>query len=114
MQSETGHCMHQHRLAKRWTLARPAFQVDRRFHVHERKWDELGEAARAYLQCTHAQQMACPVLITLDVPEHDGRGGLEAHAMGGLDRVQPGLRVELVRTDDAADLVVENFRGGAR
>ena len=39
---------------------------------------ELGEAARLLLQLAHAQQMARPMLVAVDVAEHDGRGAAQS------------------------------------
>src|SRR4051794_20513291 len=110
MQSESRDRVHQQRLAESRALARAALQIDRRFHVDERQWNEFGKTAGARLQRTDPQQVSRPIRIAFDVAEHDRRRRLEAYVMRGLDGPQPGISVELIRADHASDVVVENLR----
>src|SRR5688572_26673878 len=107
VQREPRDRMHQDRLAPGRTAPSVALVVDWRLHVDEGQGDELGDATGPRLQAADREQMARPMLGALDMAEHDGRGGAQAHAMRGLDHVEPLLRAKLVRADDGAYLVVE-------
>ena len=50
----------------------------------------------------------------VDMAEHDGRGRPDAVTMRAFDHFEPLRRRDLVRADDGANLVIQNFRGGAR
>ena len=84
VEDEAGDGVHEDGLAIGRALAGAAFAVDRGFHMHEGQRHEFGEAAGALLQCAQAQQMPGPMHRTLDMAEHDGRGGAQADIMGGL------------------------------
>ena len=75
---------------------------------------ELGEAAGARLQFAHAQQMPRPVPVAVDVAEHDGRRASEADVVRGLHHLEPLGGGDLVRAQDRAHLVIEDFGRRAR
>src|SRR3546814_6762050 len=49
------------------------------------------------LEVAHGQQVARPVHITVDMPEHDRRRRTQADAMCGAHHLQPLQRIHLVR-----------------
>ena len=114
VQGEAGDGVHQHGFAEGGAFAGPALQVHRCLHVHEGQGHELGEAAGPGLQVTHSDQVPRPVLRPFHMAVHDGGRGPESNAVGSLHHLQPLAGVDLVRTDDGADLIVENFRRSAR
>src|SRR5262249_34958763 len=93
-----------------WTTPGPALEIDRGFHVHERQRHELGEAARLFLQLPDAQKVSRPMLVAIDVTEHDGRGAAQAAAMCGTHHLEPLIGADLVAAEHGAHLVVEDFR----
>ena len=84
------------------------------FHVHERQRHELSEAAGFFLQIADAQQVSRPVGISIDMAEHDRGGGAQADGVRIAHHIEPLFGVHLVRTDDGADLVVEDLGRRAR
>ena len=114
MQRQPRHGVHQHRLAERRTAPRTPLAIDRGFHVHERQRHKLGEAAGFLLQRANAQQMPAPMFVTIDMAEHDGRRALQSGAMSRTHHLQPARGGDLVRADDGADFVVEDFGRGSR
>ena len=77
--------------------------------MHERQWHEFSEAARPFLQVSNPHEVPSPVFWLFYVSVHDCRGGAETHLMCCLHDLQPLVGVDLVRTDDRPNLVVENF-----
>ena len=114
MQHQPRHRMHQNHFAEGRPAPRAPLEIDRRFHVHEGQRHEFGEAAGLDLQIADADQMPRPVLVALDVSEHDGRGRAKAEPMRGAHHVQPFVGADLVVAQRVAHLVVENFRRRAR
>src|SRR5215472_9839178 len=114
MERETRHGVHEHGLAEGGSAARATLEIDRRLHVDEGQRDELGEAARSRLMLAHVQQVSRPVLGPIDVPKHDRGRALEALGVRGRHHVEPLRGVDLVGADYTPDLVVQNFRRGAR
>src|SRR6202048_3069551 len=84
--------------------------IDRRFHVHKRQWNELGETGGALLETSYFREVASPVRRTLHVTEHDGRGRSQSHLMGGADYFQPFPRAEFVRANNSTHLVIKDLR----
>src|SRR6516164_1920596 len=113
MQREAPDRMHQHGLAECGTAPGAALAINRSFHVDERQRHKFGEAARFRLQRTDAQEMSRPVLVAIDVPEHDGGRAFEASMVRRAHDVEPLLGADLVGTKNDAYLIVENFRRGA-
>ena len=58
--------------------------------------------------------MTRPVQRPVHVTEHDGGRGLQAQRVGGSHYLQPLGRIQLVRAQYSANLVIKNFRRGAR
>ena len=58
--------------------------------------------------------MTRPVYWAVHVAEHDGGRGLQAQRVGGSHYLQPLCRIQFVRAQDLAHLVIENFRRSAR
>ena len=75
--------MHQERFPPGRSSPRAAFQVDRRFHVHEGQRDKFGETAGIGLQISDAKKMPGPMTIMIDMTEHDGGRALETDMMRG-------------------------------
>ena len=113
VQGQAGHGVHEDGLAEGRPLAGLALEVHGRLHVDEGQRHELGEAAGLRLQAPHPQQVPRPMLRPLHMAVHDGGGGPEAGAVGGLHDLQPLFGVDLVRADLGAHLVVQYLRGGA-
>ena len=114
VQGQTGDGVHQYGFAESGAFSSPALQVHRRLHVDKGQGHEFGEAAGSGLQVAHPDQVPRPVLRPFCMAVHDGGRGPEPHAVGGLHHLQPLGGVDLVRANDGADLIVENFRRSAR
>ena len=115
MQREARDRVHQQRLAPGRAAARPALQIDRRLHVHERQRHQLGEAAGLGLQRADAQQVPRPVVRLIDMAEHDGRGAAQAqrHARSRITSSHCAV-VILSGQMHPAHLVVQDLGRGAR
>ncbi len=106
--------MHQHGFAIRRAAPGPAFQIYRRFHVNKGQRDELREASGFGLQLAQPQQMARPMLVTIDVAVHDRRRRPQSDSVCRPHDVQPAARSDLVRTQHGSHLVVQDLGGRAR
>ena len=106
--------MHQHRLTESGAAPGAALEINRGFHMHKRQRDELGEATGLLLQLANAQKVSRPMLVVLDMAEHDGCGAAQAAAMGGTHHVEPASGVDLVGAEHGAHLIIEDFRRRAR
>ena len=84
--------------------------------MYERQGDELGETAAALLQVEGDDEVTGLVQRLLDRAEHDGDVRRQANTVRCLMGVEPFLGVDLVRTQDGADAVVEDLgrRSGER
>src|SRR5262245_9093822 len=54
--------------------------------------------------------MSRPMLVAVDMTEHDGRGAAQSAAMGCTHHLEPLVGADLVRAKHGAHLVVEDFR----
>jgi hypothetical protein len=77
--------------------------------VNKRQWDKLGKATGYGLQIPDSEQMPRPVAGVFDVTEHNGCSGRQAQGMRGFDHLEPLGRVDFVRADDLANLVVQDL-----
>ena len=82
--------------------------------MDEGEWHELGESTGLRLEITGAHDMTSPVHRVLDGAEHDRDVGAKTDSVCGSMGIEPFLGVDLVRTDDSADLVIEDLGGRAR
>src|SRR6266511_5208772 len=112
MEREPGDRVNEQRLAERRARSRLAAQPHRRLHVHERQRDELREAAASTLLLTRVYQVARPVSWPGDVTEHHGHVRAQSDTVRGVVDLEPLGGRDLVGTDDAAHLVVEDLGGG--
>ena len=71
--------------------------------------DKFSKASACILQLSDGVKVGCPVLGSINMPEHDGRGRFEADFVRGPHDFQPLRCVEFVGTDLFADLVVQNL-----
>ena len=81
--------------------------------MHERQWNELGEAACYFLQRTCAHNVLGPTKRVFNRAKHDGDVGLQASFVRNLMTVQPFFGVDLVGANDVANVVVQNFCCGS-
>src|SRR6202011_4814315 len=114
MQHQARDSMQQLHLAPSRPLACLPAGIDRRFHVHKRQWNELGETGGALLETSYFREMASPVQRTLHVTEHDGCGRSQSHLMGCANYLQPFSRTEFVRANNSTHFVVKDPRRRSR
>src|SRR5712692_2027754 len=94
--------------------ASTAVLVEPGVRVNETQGHELGETSGALLNFAQQQEMAHPVRGFLDVAIHHRGGRRNSQFMRGGDDFDPARDRQLVRTQLAANAIVEDFRGGAR
>lgn len=114
IEHQTRNRVHQHGLAERRPLARTALDVNRRFHRHERQRHEFREHPGFRLQRADAQQMPRPMIVAIDVAEHDRRRRPQPNVVRRAHDLEPLRRRYLIRAQDRPHLVIENFRRRAR
>ena len=68
----------------------------------------------ALLQATNREQVRGPVLIAIQMTEHNRRGRAEALTVSGCHHFQPLRAVQFVGTQDRAHLIVQDLGGGPR
>ena len=113
MKREARHRMHQHRLAQGRAEPAQAAQMSGASMCTKGSGTNSVKPPVSRLQLAQAQQMPRPMQRTLDMAEHDRRGGRSPTRCAASHHVEPCAVVELVGADDGAHLVVENFGGGA-
>ena len=100
-------------LGQRWSGARQSLMEEQRVLMHEAEGNELGEASGFGLDVAQQPHLADPVRGSLGVSVHERRRGADAAAVRGADDFDPLRGGKFVGREDVADLVVENFGGGA-
>ena len=88
--------------------------AEHRVERYERERNELGDAARALLQCADHTHVLGELPRLLDVTEHHGRRRADAGRVARLDHLDPAVDRQLVRRDAFANAVVEHLGGRAR
>src|ERR1700722_901203 len=101
-------------LAQGGTGARESLMEQQRVLVDEAQGDEFGEASGLVLDVAQQQHLANPVVRSFSMAVHHRGGGADAGAVRGADDLDPLRGRQLVGGEDVANLVVENFGGGAR
>src|SRR6185437_5175917 len=86
---------------------------EQRVLVNETERNKFREASRLLLDFSEKKNLVDPVRGRLDVSVHERGGAADADAMRGSDDLLPLFGAELVAGEHVADLVVENFGGGA-
>ena len=84
--------------------------------VRRMEWEEHEglEAARLVLDLADRDEVLQPLLDRLDMAVHDGGIRADAEAVRRLHRLDPLRRRRLLRADDLAHAVREDFRSAAR
>ena len=93
--------------------ARQSLMEEQRVLMHESERDEFGEASGLGLNFAQKEHLANPVCGRFGVSVHQGGSGADAAAMCGANDLDPLGGRELIARENVADLVVENFCGGA-
>ena len=96
-----------------WPGARQSLMVEQRVLMDEAERNELGEAAGFGLDLAQQAHLADPVRGGFRVSIHECRSGANAAAVRGADDLDPLRGRKFVGGEDVANLVVENFGGGA-
>src|SRR4029077_9181832 len=99
---------------KGWTWARNSLVEEQSVLVHESERHKFSEAAGLLLNFTEKKKLVDPVSGSFDVAVHERRSATDATAMSGTDDLLPLFGRELVAGEEEANIVVENFRRGAR
>ncbi len=100
-------------LGQRWAGARQSLMEEQRVLVDEAEGNEFGEASGLGLNLAQQPHLANPVRGSFGVSVHQRRSGANAAAVRGADDFDPLRGRKFVGREDVANLVVENFGGGA-
>src|SRR5579864_8302650 len=101
-------------LGQRWAGARQSLMEEQCVLMNETEGHEFGEASGLGLDIAQQSHLANPVRRSLGVSVHERRCSANATAVGGADDLNPLRRGKFVGGKYVANLVVENFGGGAR
>src|SRR5580704_3036857 len=100
-------------LGQSWAGAGESLLKQKRVLVNEAERNEFGEAAGLRMNLAEERELTDPVGGSFHVSVHEGRGAANAALVRSADDFPPLRGGEFVTRENLADVVVENFGGGA-